>query len=135
MAAAKALGARRIIGVDIVDSRLEFAKSYAATDVFKPSARGENEGALEYAARNAKDMQDQLGIATEGLEALDLVVECSGAAVRLTFEPDKQGRLRGFAAVYGSGDLCFAPWWNLCPGWLWSGFDRGSNYGDCAQVS
>ena len=81
MAAAKALGARRIIGVDIVDSRLEFAKSYAATDVFKPSARGQNEGTLEYATRTAKEMQEQLGIASEGLEALDLVVECSGAAV------------------------------------------------------
>jgi D-xylulose reductase len=36
MAVAKALGARRVIAVDINEERLAFAKGYAATDTFMP---------------------------------------------------------------------------------------------------
>lgn len=36
MAVAKALGARRVIAVDIQKERLDFAKGYAATDIFIP---------------------------------------------------------------------------------------------------
>lgn len=36
MAVAKALGARRIVAVDINKERLEFAKGYAATDIYTP---------------------------------------------------------------------------------------------------
>jgi D-xylulose reductase len=36
MAVAKALGARRVIAVDINQERLEFAKNYAATDIYIP---------------------------------------------------------------------------------------------------
>jgi D-xylulose reductase len=36
MAVAKALGARRIIAVDIMKEKLDFAKGYAATDTFIP---------------------------------------------------------------------------------------------------
>ena len=36
MAVAKALGARRIVAVDINKERLEFAKAYAATDIYFP---------------------------------------------------------------------------------------------------
>ncbi|KAF5344146.1 hypothetical protein D9758_008852 [Tetrapyrgos nigripes] len=36
MTVAKALGARRIIAIDIVESRLEFAKSYAGAEVYRP---------------------------------------------------------------------------------------------------
>jgi threonine dehydrogenase-like Zn-dependent dehydrogenase len=36
MAVAKALGARRVIAVDINKERLDFAKSYAATDIYIP---------------------------------------------------------------------------------------------------
>jgi L-iditol 2-dehydrogenase/D-xylulose reductase len=36
MAVAKALGARRVIAVDIQKERLDFAKSYAADDIFIP---------------------------------------------------------------------------------------------------
>jgi D-xylulose reductase len=39
MATAKALGARRIIAIDIQESRLQFAKSYAATEIFLPGKR------------------------------------------------------------------------------------------------
>lgn len=36
MAVAKALGARRVIAVDINEERLQFAKAYAASDIFLP---------------------------------------------------------------------------------------------------
>ena len=36
MAVAKSLGARRVIAVDINQERLDFAKSYAATDIYLP---------------------------------------------------------------------------------------------------
>jgi D-xylulose reductase len=36
MAVAKGLGARQVIAVDINKERLEFAKGYAATDIFAP---------------------------------------------------------------------------------------------------
>lgn len=36
MAVAKALGARRVIAVDIQQDRLDFAKGYAATDIYLP---------------------------------------------------------------------------------------------------
>lgn len=39
MAVAKALGARRVIAVDINPDRLAFAKTYAATDVYQPVSR------------------------------------------------------------------------------------------------
>ena len=82
MAAAKALSARRIIAVDINESRLDFASNYAATDTFKPSPKQDGEGALVYATRQAKEMKDKLGLEEEGLEAIDLAIECSGAPVR-----------------------------------------------------
>lgn len=36
MAVAKALGARRVVAVDINKERLEFAKQYVATDIYQP---------------------------------------------------------------------------------------------------
>lgn len=39
MAVAKALGASRIVAVDISPERLAFAKSYAATDIYIPVSR------------------------------------------------------------------------------------------------
>jgi hypothetical protein len=36
MAVAKALGARRVIAVDIMQEKLDFARNYAATDTFLP---------------------------------------------------------------------------------------------------
>lgn len=36
MAVARALGARRVVAVDINKERLEFAKGYAATDIYTP---------------------------------------------------------------------------------------------------
>lgn len=83
MAVAKALGARRIIAVDIVPSRLEFAKSYAATETYLPPKPIEGESKMQYSERNAKTMREQLGIEPRGLESIDLVVDASGAEVSI----------------------------------------------------
>jgi D-xylulose reductase len=83
MAAAKALGASRVIGVDIVPSRLEFAKSYAATQTFLPPAPLPNETKPEYSKRSAAAMRDQLGIDDRGANAIDIVVDASGAEVSI----------------------------------------------------
>lgn len=83
MAVARALGASRVVAVDIVPSRLEFAKSYAATDTYLPPKFNEGETQLQYSERNAKTMREQLGIEERGSKAIDLVVDASGAAVSI----------------------------------------------------
>ncbi|EJF61183.1 xylitol dehydrogenase [Dichomitus squalens LYAD-421 SS1] len=83
MAVARALGAARVIAVDIVPSRLEFAKSYAATDTYLPPQFQEGESRIEYSRRNAKQMQTQLGLEERGLKAVDLIVDASGAEVSI----------------------------------------------------
>jgi len=79
MAVAKALGASRVIAIDIVPDRLEFAKKYAATEVYLPSAPGTGESKLAYSRRNAELMKKQLGIEDRGKNAVDLVLDASGA--------------------------------------------------------
>jgi len=81
MAVAKALGARRVIAVDIVQSRLDFAKSYAATDIFLPSKPLEGESKSAYSKRSAAEMQAKLNFEDRGPSAIDLVVDASGAEV------------------------------------------------------
>jgi D-xylulose reductase len=81
MAACRALGARRIIGVDVQPERLDFAKSYAAADIFLPSKKNEGETNAAYSKRNAAEMMENLGIPDRGLEGIDLILECSGAEV------------------------------------------------------
>lgn len=79
MAVAKALGATRIIAVDIVPARLDFAKSYAATDTYLPVKPQEGENPVDYSRRNAEEMKKLLGITDRGLGAIDLVIDASGA--------------------------------------------------------
>lgn len=81
MAVAKALGASRVIAVDIVPSRLEFAKAYAATETYLPVKLIEGETKMRYSERNAQAMKEQLGIEERGKTAIDLVVDASGAEV------------------------------------------------------
>jgi D-xylulose reductase len=83
MAVAKALGAGRIIAIDIVPSRLEFARSYAATDTFNPPTSKDGESKLEFSKRSADQMKEQLGIQDRGTKAVDLVVDASGAEVSI----------------------------------------------------
>ncbi|KAH0839885.1 chaperonin 10-like protein [Lanmaoa asiatica] len=83
MAVAKALGASRIIAVDIVPGRLQFAKSYAATDVYQPPPVAQDESRVAYSKRSAAALRQQLGIAERGPTAIDLVVDASGAEVSI----------------------------------------------------
>lgn len=79
MAAAKALGARRVIAVDIQSERLDFAKSYAATDAFLPGKPRDSESKIDYSTREAERMRKELDLEEGGVGALDVVVDCSGA--------------------------------------------------------
>lgn len=82
MAVAKALGARRVIAIDIQDERLDFAKSYAATDIWKSTKPQESESKMDYARRQSTEMSEALGLDLEaGENAVDLVVDCTGAEV------------------------------------------------------
>jgi D-xylulose reductase len=83
MAVAKALGAKRIIAIDIVPSRLEFAASYAATDAFKPPAPEAGESKIAYSERSAGVMKKELGIEMRGPKAVDVVIDASGAEVSI----------------------------------------------------
>ncbi|KAF9226565.1 GroES-like protein [Gyrodon lividus] len=83
MAVAKALAASRIIAIDILPGRLEFAKSYAATDIFQPPPLVEEETRIAYSKRSAAAMKHQLGISERGPTAIDLVVDASGAEVSI----------------------------------------------------
>jgi threonine dehydrogenase-like Zn-dependent dehydrogenase len=83
MAVAKAIGATRIIAVDIVPARLEFAKQYAATDTYVPIPSNEGESKIDYSKRNADAMRQQLGIEDRGSKAIDLVIDASGAEVSI----------------------------------------------------
>ncbi|ESK96104.1 xylitol dehydrogenase [Moniliophthora roreri MCA 2997] len=83
MAVAKAIGASRIIAVDIVPSRLDFAKEYAGADTYQPPPLAENEARMEYSRRNADNMKKTLGIEDRGPKAIDLVIDASGAEVSI----------------------------------------------------
>lgn len=83
MAVAKALGASRIIAIDIVSGRLEFAKSYAATDIYQPPPVADDESRIAYSKRSAAVLKQQLGIAERGPTAINLVVDASGAEVSI----------------------------------------------------
>lgn len=64
---AKAFGALKIISVDIVPSRLEFAKSYAATHTFTPSKVAAEE--------NAARLREECDL----VNGADVVIDASGA--------------------------------------------------------
>lgn len=83
MAVAKALGAARIIAVDIVQSRLDFAKSYASTDIYLPPQFVQGETKIQYSERNARAMREQLNLPDRGPGSIDLVVDASGAEVSI----------------------------------------------------
>ncbi|KAH7887654.1 chaperonin 10-like protein [Phlebopus sp. FC_14] len=87
MAVAKALGASRVIAVDIVPGRLESAKSYVATDVFLPPPMEKDESRIAYSKRSSVAMKEQLDITERGTKAIDLVVDASGAEVSIQAGP------------------------------------------------
>ena len=83
MAVAKAIGALRIIAVDIVQSRLDFAEAYAATDVFRPPPPQDGESKMAFSQRSANILRATLGVEDRGSKAIDVVVDASGAEVSI----------------------------------------------------
>jgi D-xylulose reductase len=83
MAVAKAIGASRIIAVDVMQNRLDFAKSYAATDVFKPPSLQDGEPSTMYSRRSAGLLRTTLGVEDRGSRAIDVVLDASGAEVSI----------------------------------------------------
>ncbi|ORY32623.1 putative sorbitol dehydrogenase [Naematelia encephala] len=79
MAVARALGARRVIAVDINQARLDFAKSYVATDTVIPPPKEQGEDIDTFAARVTNAVRTQLGLPDRGPGAVDLALEASGA--------------------------------------------------------
>jgi D-xylulose reductase len=55
MAVCKAMGARRIVAIDVSEGRLDFAKQYAATDVHLSSPMNEGEERAAYSQRHVSD--------------------------------------------------------------------------------
>ena len=81
MAVAKALGASRIIAVDIVPSRVEFAVSYAATEGFLPPPFDAGETKMAYSKRAVSLLKQKLGVEDRGPKGLDFAIDASGAEV------------------------------------------------------
>ncbi|CAO1617707.1 unnamed protein product [Sympodiomycopsis kandeliae] len=87
-AVARAYGAKRVVVVDIVDSKLEFAKSFCADAVYKPSAPKEGESRVECSERNANELisnVDVVGLDVKEKGGFDLVLECTGAEPCIQF--------------------------------------------------
>ncbi|GAK65324.1 xylitol dehydrogenase [Moesziomyces antarcticus] len=78
-AVCKAYSAKRVVVVDVVDNKLEFAKGFCATSTFKPSLPKEGEAKIDAATRNAQDLIKSIGDDVGAHEGFDLVLECTGA--------------------------------------------------------
>lgn len=93
MAVARALGALRVIAVDIVPARLDFAHGYAATDVFQPPALEPGESKMEYSRRVVATLRKTLGVEERGPKGLDLAIDATGAetCIQMAFLAAKIG--------------------------------------------
>ncbi|KAL5356305.1 hypothetical protein BJX96DRAFT_171488 [Aspergillus floccosus] len=74
-AVSKAYAARKVIGVDISQSRLEFAKSFSADGGFLPPAKPGGVDESEWSERVAKMIKEQFQLG----EGPDVVIEATGA--------------------------------------------------------
>ncbi|GAA5854753.1 hypothetical protein JCM8547_004058 [Rhodosporidiobolus lusitaniae] len=82
-AAAKGLGAARVIAVDIQEPRLKFAKeSGLVHDYFLPPKPNEGEAQEDYPARQARKLRERFGFTERGANGVDLVV-CIQTAIHL----------------------------------------------------
>ncbi|KAL5532565.1 hypothetical protein ACEPAF_4339 [Sanghuangporus sanghuang] len=81
MAVAKALGASRIIAVDKVAQRLEFATKYVATDSFISPQFLANESIREYSTRTSL-FRKTIGPREDG-DGIDPIVDTSWAETSL----------------------------------------------------
>lgn len=74
-AVAKASGAKKVIAVDISQSRLDFARKYAADGTFIPPRAEEGVDPVAHAEKVAKMIKEEFGLG----EGADVVLECTGA--------------------------------------------------------
>ncbi|KAM0547495.1 hypothetical protein ACHAPJ_010368 [Fusarium lateritium] len=72
---AKLYGAKKVIGVDVVQSRLDLAKSSGTDEVFMPPRGEGGVDPLLHAEQVAISMKEKLGLG----DGADVVLECSGA--------------------------------------------------------
>jgi D-xylulose reductase len=73
----RAYGAKKVIGVDISRSRLDFAKEFSADEVFLPPPKpAEVSDEMEWSGEVAQLIKHQFGLG----EGPDVVLECTGAA-------------------------------------------------------
>jgi D-xylulose reductase len=76
-AVARECGVRLVVGVDVVEKRLEMARGYGVDGVFVPPKRAEGVDAMEHAGAVARMLAEQFLTADE--DGFDVVLECSGA--------------------------------------------------------
>ena len=74
-AVAKAYGAKKVVGVDVVQSRLDFAKSFGADGVFMSPKPEPDMDPVEHSEKVAALIKKQFGFG----EGPDVVLECTGA--------------------------------------------------------
>ncbi|OQE26449.1 hypothetical protein PENSTE_c005G07542 [Penicillium steckii] len=88
-AVAKAYGSKKVIGVDVVQSRLDVSNSYGVDHTFMPPRAEPGADPMEHAEKVAEDMKKQLDLG----EGADVVLECSGAepCVQLGIYAAKRG--------------------------------------------
>lgn len=70
------------MAVDISKPRLDFARKFAATDVYQSIAKEKDEDPMAYCQRLAKDMASTLDFhLVSGPESIDYVFDCTGMEV------------------------------------------------------
>jgi D-xylulose reductase len=74
-AVAKAYGAKKVVGVDVVQSRLDFAKSFGADGVFMSPKPEPDMDPVEHSEKVAALIKKQFDFG----EGPDVVLECTGA--------------------------------------------------------
>lgn len=74
-AVAKAYGAKQVIGIDVVQSRLDFAKQYGADGVFLPSKPEAGVDPVSHSEKVAALIKETFDLG----EGPDIVLECTGA--------------------------------------------------------
>lgn len=74
-AVSKAYGASKVIGVDVVQSRLDFAKSFGADGVFLPPKADSGVDAIAHTEQVAAQIKEQFHLG----DGADVVLECTGA--------------------------------------------------------
>ncbi|CAK7216564.1 hypothetical protein SEUCBS140593_002913 [Sporothrix eucalyptigena] len=74
-AVAKLFGARKVIGIDVVPSRLALAKQYGADGTFHPPRAEAGADPMAHAEKVAAQIKAEFGLG----DGADVVLECSGA--------------------------------------------------------